>query len=97
MRSPVTLRRISVFTTMFLAVQLAHGPVRACEDASQASQAPLALTGTADEPRSDAGTHYAQLKQEVSDKVELVTGDGQQATVSTNGAACVTPNAGCTL
>ena len=81
--------------TILASMLMAHGAARAGEDGGAAMQAARAPATTADEPRPDAGASYPQARQDIPAEIELVTGDGQQATVASRSVACGEQNAEC--
>jgi hypothetical protein len=96
MPSRFTLLKVAMLTTAFMALQSAHGPARAGEEAGPALQASVAQSSAIAELRGVSGDSYDQLQPSIPPEVDLVTGDGQQGSVSGTPIACVAPNAGCT-
>lgn len=96
MPSPNTLLRVAMLTSALVAVQSAHGPARAGEEAGQALQASVAQAAAVPEPRGGAGNSSGQLRPSVAAEFEVVTGDGQQGWIAAKPIACVAPYAECT-
>jgi hypothetical protein len=95
MSSSMILLKAALLTAAFIVIQSAHGPVRACEDTVSAPQAPLAQTDPPADQRTPSRDSWVQLQQNVPSEIDGVTGDGQQASVSTASVNCVDRNAGC--
>ena len=91
MPSSATFLKVTILTSMLMA----HGAARAGEDEGAAMQEALAHAATADEPRPDASASYPQARQDIPAEIELVTGDGQQATAASRSVVCGEQNAEC--
>ena len=92
MRSSKTFFRMLICSV----VLLAHGTARAGEDDGTALRAPLVQAEVTDAFHADAAAGHAQALQSIVTEIELVTGDGQQASASTRSAACDDHSNGCT-
>ena len=91
MPSSAVFLKITILASMLMA----HGAARAGEDGGAAMQAALSHAATADEPPPDASASDPQARQNMPAEIELVTGDGQQATVASRSVACGEQNAEC--
>ena len=95
MPSPNTLLKVAMLISALMAVQSAHGPSRAGEEAGQAPQASVPQAAAVPELRGGAGNSSGQLRPGVAAEFEMVTGDGQQGSVAAKPIACVAPHAEC--
>ena len=84
----MTLLRIVALTAAIIAGQSAIGVVRAADATAPAPETSVADTTAVAELRGGSGNSYDQLQPSIPKEIELVTGDGQQASASTGSIAC---------